>query len=177
MINKLKSSKEQKYNDIETLYESNDDKMTYNNSIPKQNQSSSNSNLSLSNEYENRSDKKASNYGITYIILYGIFLLISYSYFIYNGFYIINASANSIFTSNVFKKLQHIHLGLIDIFNVYREFLFDNQSIVNEISPFEYLSFVEKEELPKMSIDYKYLISNTEKWLNKQPFNYIIRSY
>ena len=170
MINKLKSSKEQKYNDIETLYESNDDKMTYNNSIPKQNQSSSNSNLSLSNEYENRSDKKASNYGITYIILYGIFLLISYSYFIYNGFYIINASANSIFTSNVFKKLQHIHLGLIDIFNVYREFLFDNQSIVNEISPFEYLSFVEKEELPKMSIDYKYLISNTEKWLNKTDF-------
>jgi hypothetical protein len=170
MINKLKSSKEQKYNDIETFYESNDDKMTYNNNIPKQNQSSSNSNSSLNNEYENKTENRASTYGITYIILYGVFLLISYSYFIYNGFYIINASTNSIFTSTVFKKLQHIHLGLIDIFNVYREFLFDNQSIVNEISPFEYMSFVEKEEIPKMSNDFKYLISTSQKWLNQTDF-------
>jgi hypothetical protein len=171
MINKLKSSKEQKYNDIETFYESNDDKMTNNNNTPKQNQNSfTNSNSSLTNDYENITENKASTYGITFLILYGIFLLICYIYFICNGIYIINASANSIFTSNVFKRLQHIHLGLIDIFNVYREFLFDNQSIVNEISPFEYMSFVEKEEIPKISIDYKYLISTSQKWLNQTDF-------
>ena len=171
MINKLRSSKEQKYNDIETFYESNDDKMTNNNNTPKQNQNSfTNSNSSLTNDYENITENKASTYGITFLILYGIFLLICYIYFICNGIYIINASANSIFTSNVFKRLQHIHLGLIDIFNVYREFLFDNQSIVNEISPFEYMSFVEKEEIPKISIDYKYLISTSQKWLNQTDF-------
>ena len=171
MINKLKSLKEQKYNDIETLYESIvDNKIIYNNNPPQQNPTSSNYNPSINNEYENKSEKKASTYGITYIILYGIFLLLCYLYFILNGMFIINASANSIVISNVFKKLQHIHLGLIDIFNVYREFLFDNQSIINEISPFEYLSFMEKEELPKISIDYKYLISTSKIWLNQTNF-------
>jgi len=167
MINKLKSSKEQKYNDIETLLESEDDKMTYNNDPLLPNKSQTNNNSSISNEYENRSEKKASTYGITYIILYGIFLLICYGYFIYNGYYIINTSENSIFISNIFKTLQHIHLGIIDMFNVYREFLFDNQSIINEITPFEYLSLVEKKELPKFGIDFNYLTLNLEKWLNE----------
>ena len=71
----------------------------------------------------------------------------------------INISKESLSISYTFNKLQNFHLGVIDVFNVYREYLFDNQSIINGSLPFEYLTNSEDESLIQIIEDIQYLSS------------------
>ena len=66
---------------------------------------------------------------IKYISMLGIFLLIIYLYFIYNFYYFLNLSNNALFMSQFFFNLQDYQINIIDIYNSYRQFLFDEKSI------------------------------------------------
>ena len=121
LMNKLKSLEEQKYHEEEeTLYQSVGDKISLDNN-QKMNQKqkaiiSQNSNLNSGDE--SKINNKVSSYGITFLLIYGIFSLICYFYFIYNGIYMINTAKNSITIVDYFKKFQEFQLGLIEMFNV-----------------------------------------------------------
>ena len=147
LMNKLKSLEEQKYHEEEeTLYQSVGDKISLDNN-QKINQKqkviiSQNSNLNSGDE--GKINNKASSYGITFVLIYAIFSLICYFYFIYNGIYMINTAKNSITIVDYFKKFQEFQLGLIEMFNVYREYLFDDKSKVNSTNPYKYLTETEK---------------------------------
>ena len=160
LINKLKSSEEQKFHEDETLYESvkNKDLLEKNS---KRKTTFQNSHLNYDNDYKIKN--KVSSYSITFVILYLIFILISFTFFIFNGFFMIKGAKRSVLISEYFYKIQKIQLGIIDMFNSYREFLFDNQSFINEMISLEYLSKAEKEELITMSDDIKFLNSNYDK--------------
>jgi hypothetical protein len=147
LMNKLKSLEEQKYHEEEeTLFESVGDKISLDNN-QKMNQKqkaiiSQNSNLNSGDE--SKTNNKASSYGISFVLVYGIFSLICYLYFIYNGVYMINTAKNSILIVDYFNKFQQFQLGLIEMFNVYREYVFDDTCEVNGTSPYNYLTETEK---------------------------------
>ena len=147
LMNKLKSLEEQKYHEEEeTLYESVGDKISLDNN-QKMNQKqkailSQNSNLNSGEE--SKISNKVSSYGISFVLIYGIFSLICYLYFIYNGIYMINTAKNAITIVDYFNKFQEFQLGLIEMFNVYREYLFDDKSKVNSTTPYKYLTATEK---------------------------------
>ena len=168
LISKLKSSEEQKFHEEQTLYQSIGDKLSIeNNQKINKNQMNTyqqNSNLigEIGNGNENQMSNKASSYSIIFIIIYGILALIYFSYFIYNGLYIIKSSKKSILISNLFYKVQNFQLGIIDMFNSFREFLYDNQSIINGTSPANYMKKAEKEILSSVLEDIKYLSINFE---------------
>jgi len=150
LMNKLKSLEEQKYHEEEeTLYESVGDKISLDNN-QKMNQKqkaiiSQNSNLNSGEE--SKIKNKASSYGITFVLIYGIFSIICYLYFIYNGLYMINTAKNAITIVDYFNKFQEFQLGIVDMFNTYREYLFDNECKTNGSKPFDYLTAAEKETL------------------------------
>jgi hypothetical protein len=141
-MNKLKSSEEQRFHEEETIYESMEDKLSLeNNQKLAQRQKvliSQNTNLSPSDD--NKINNKVSSYGIIFILIFIICSLICYAFLIYNGIFVINCSKNSIKISKFFNTFQDFQLGILDTFNAYREYLFDNESIVNGTSPNKYLS-------------------------------------
>ena len=142
LMNKLKSSEEQRFHEEETIYESMEDKLSLeNNQKLAQRQKvliSQNTNLSPSDD--NKINNKVSSYGIIFILIFIICSLICYAFLIYNGIFVINCSKNSIKISKFFNTFQDFQLGILDTFNAYREYLFDNESIVNGTSPNKYLS-------------------------------------
>ena len=164
LINKLKTSEEQRFHEDETVNESIEEKITLeNNQKISQRQKTVSQSFNLNYGIDNIKSNRASSSGIVFIILYGIFILISFSFFIYNGIYIIKFSKESITISFIFNKVQSFQLGIIDTFNVYREYLFDNQSIINGTLPFNYLAKAENESLMHIIEDIQYLNTNYDK--------------
>ena len=169
LINKLKTSEEQKFHEEQTMYQSIGDRLSIENNqkINQKNQKNSyqqNSNLTSDNENDNdnQMNNKASSYSIIFIIIYGLFTLLYYCFLVFNGLYLIKSSKKSILISNLFYKVQNFQLGIIDMFNTFREFLFDNQSIINGTSPVKYMANSEKKILPSILDDIKYLSINFE---------------
>ena len=168
LLNRLKSSEEQKFHEEQTIYQSLGDRLSIENNQKinkiQKNVNQQNPNLisDNGNENENQMSNKASSYSIIFIIIYGLFTLLYYVYFIFNGFYLINSSKKSILISNLFYKVQNFQLGIIDMFNTFREFIFDNQSIINGTSPVKYMANSEKKIIPSILEDIKYLSINFE---------------
>ena len=167
LMNKLKSSEEQKFYEEQTIMnQSIEDRLSIENNqkINKNQKNAYQQNINLTSDNENDNEiqmsNKASLYSIIFIIIYGLFTLIYYGFFIFNGLYLINSSKKSIFISNLFYKVQNFQLGIIDMFNSFREFLFDNQTIINGTSPANYMKNVEKKILPTILEDIKYLSIN-----------------
>ena len=165
-INKLKSSKEQKYFEDKILNESfeedEQDKINIDN-----NQKTKKKSLTFNSKLNRDNKNKTPKTSIIFIIIFGLFNLISFSYFIYNWNYMINKSKKSISIHNFWDRMKHYHLTIIESFNVYREFLFDNQSITNDTYSFKYLDKIEKESLLYLGKDSKFLIENVFKLLPK----------
>ena len=158
LINKLKSSEEQKYHEEETLYESINDKMTF-----KKNQSKKQLNL---NYNDNKAQNKDSSYDILFASFFIIFTLISFSYFVFNTEYVINISRKSISFAKLWFKIQEYNLEIVNMFNSYREYLFDNQSFINDMIVLEYIVQAEREELTSISESRKYIEANYLKLIN-----------
>ena len=79
-------------------------------------------------------------------LVFGLFLLIMYSFYFVLGFYYLfslNERARNI--AKFFYHLQHYHLNIIEYFNIFREYLFDNLSIIENDLPFNKL--IEKEKI------------------------------
>ena len=144
LINKLKSSEEKKNYDEENLNDTieenrktEENKKRQNNNITK--------NINLNNDIDNKDNNKATFRGIFFICFFGFFILITYGYFIFNGVYLINKIKNSIFVSDFCLSQNTYHIQTIEFFNVYREFLFDNQTFINGISLNLYLIQFDKQ--------------------------------
>ena len=164
LMKRLKSSEEQRYHEEETFYESINDKMTF-----KKNQSSKqllqNTNLSYD---DNKIENRDCTYSILFISFFLMFTIISYANFVFNSEYILNLSRRTIAISKIWFKLQNYHLELINMFNAYREFLFDNQTFINELIILDYLFLTEKKELTSIVEDKKYIEANYAKLINNK---------
>ena len=162
LLSKLKSFEEQdeSFYDIENklTFEKNKNEKYMENSLIE------NSNL---NDNENRAQKKLSFTEIAFVVTYLLFTLIFYSYFIFNGIKMLNKSNDSIIRTNLCFRMINNELVTIDTFNIYREFLFDDQSIIEGLSPYEYLLKGESEGFQIMSDNIEFIYLKGKKLLNK----------
>ena len=102
-----------------------------------------------------------------YIILLGVFMLINYFYFIYIYLYTFNISNNSLLMTNFFYKLQSFHLNIVDLFNSYRQYIFDENSKINSFSNIlEYLEINIKDSYDSITSDVSYIQNYINKYIS-----------
>ena len=99
----------------------------------------SSNNLPMNKNIEKKTKPFISRGSKFFIFFYFLFMLILYLYFPLNYITLYNISNKSIIYSNFFKNLYSFHSSSIDVFNAYREFLFDNQTIIQNMTPLDYL--------------------------------------
>jgi len=99
----------------------------------------SSNNLPINKNIEKKTKTFISRGSKFFIFFYFLFMLILYLYFPLNYITLYNISNKSIIYSNFFKNLYSFHSSSIDVFNAYREFLFDNQTIIQNMTPLDYL--------------------------------------
>ena len=134
-----KLNKNENKNIDEYTEESNEDKIK----LLKSKKMMTSKNKSLINNEQNKNQITISTNTKIFILFYLLFMLILYSFFPYFIYYIYNICNKSIKYSSFFMRFNKFHSNILDLFNVYREYLFDNQSSVQEMSPFEFLTQAE----------------------------------
>ena len=130
-------------------------------------------------------EKKKYKCGINSIfkLFFGIFLLILYAIdFLYGYIYSIYLKKSIINISKFYFHLMQFHLNIIEYYNVYREYLFDENFIISNLTPYEKLKQNEKSIFGNWSNDVnnityyiKTLINNNDlkKSLNRSLCSYI----
>ena len=157
-VNKLKSAEEQRNFEEETLNESVEDKINIEEN-QKNRKISISYNSNLNYGFESRSRNRASMTANFFIVIDGLFNLISYSYFICNWIYLINIGNKSLSIYQFWSKVQSHHISIIEYFNVYREYLFDDKSISNGILSLDFLDKFEKKNILDLREDAKYIMT------------------
>ena len=94
----------------------------------------------LRNDEQNRNQVKLSLNTKIFISFYLFFMLILISFFPCFIYYIYNICNKSIKYSYFLLRINKFHSNILDLFNVYREYLFDNQTTIQDMSPFEFLT-------------------------------------
>ena len=96
-------------------------------------------------------------------------MLISYLYLISVFYSFLSVSKAFIYSGNYILHMQKYHNNIIELFNGYREFLFDENSIIYGLSTYDYLIQKEKNIYSSNTEDINYLkyISDNIKGLNK----------
>ena len=88
---------------------------------------------------------KCSN-NLIFKIFLGFFFLISYVLFYLFGFFCaLNINKITKDIADFYFHLQHYHLSIIEYYNYYREYLFDNELLILNKTPYENLVRLEKE--------------------------------
>ena len=138
--------------------------------------------LKLNNNNGKRKKKFKCSKNKLFKIFFGIFLFITYIlYFILGFFWVLNMNKTSIYISNFFFYLQYYHLTIFEYYNIYREYLYDNGSIISNQTPYENLVSLEKEIFANWTnvvnniAYYKKLFINNKNILNQ--FNKPLCSY
>ena len=92
-----------------------------------------------------RNHKSVSNINIAFIIIYGILILFFYHYFYQNWSHLLDII--KIIDKNIgfCISFQLYQIQIIDMFNVYREYLFDNGIMISNYTQLEYLRKIEDE--------------------------------
>jgi len=104
-----------------------------------------------SNSYRitNKDDNKKKiecTHNLLFRIIFGVFLLTMYSFYFILGFYnLYKINIRGINITKFYFYVQHYHLNIIEYFNIYREYLFDNNSIIE--NDFPYNKLMEKEKI------------------------------
>ena len=99
----------------------------------------------IKNKSENQK-KFEFSHNFLFRIIFGLFLLIIYSFYFILGFYnLYRINIRGINITKFYYYVQHYHLNIIEYFNVYREYLFDNGSIIESDLPF--IKLMEKEKI------------------------------
>ena len=80
-----------------------------------------------------------------FITLFGIISLFFYLYFIYIIILFFNILQKTANLSTFIYHFQHYQLSIIELFNTYREFLFDENTTIYNMSPYDYLNIIEDE--------------------------------
>ena len=98
----------------------------------------------IQNKNNKRKEIECAN-NLTFKLVFGLFLLIMYTfYFVLGFYYLYNISNSGRNIAKFYYHLQHYHLNIIEYFNIFREYLFDNGSIIENDLPFNKL--IEKEK-------------------------------
>lgn len=137
LINKLKKDDHKKIGE-EGLEEASDEAKSFLKKKNNLNESPSLNN-SLNNSNEKKNNIKLSTNSKLFFIFYIIVNIAIYSYFPYNSYYLFNLCNKAINHSNFLIRTNHFQSSIIHVFNAYREYIFDNTSIIEGLPPFEYL--------------------------------------
>ena len=143
VINKLKSNKEKKNESEEEIETSKNNEINKNNFLKNLNGNSKEDYVNDSKE--NKNNKSLYNINKSFLFFYGLFLLLVYAYFIYICIYIYKIFIKSVTLTNYMTDFIKFQYNIIDMFNVYREYIFDNQTIILKMSPYEYLITIESQ--------------------------------
>ena len=173
LLKKVRTFDEENNNEEESSYENLEEDITnekYQKITKKENSLKENFSLNESSN-ENWKQKIISFFGMSFIISYLVFILICLFYVAINGFTIIKESKNAIIKSDICKNILDIQITIIDAFNAYREFLFDNQSIIDNLTPSEYLDKMEKEEFSKFVEKMRYITASSNLISNNNILN------
>ena len=110
---------------------------------------------------------------IKFRLILQIAMLISYLYLILVFYSFLFVSQAFIYSGNYILHMQKYHNNILELFNGYREYLFDENSIIYGLSSYDYLIEKEKILYSSNSEDINYLISISKdiKGLNK---NYLV---
>ena len=151
----------------------------------KQNETSRN--MTLINNQKTNNKAKLSLNNILFITFYIIFMIWMYIFYPYNGYLLFNISKNSIDYSAFILKMNNFHNNIIEVFNMYREYLFNNSTSFDAIALIEDIRTMESEIFEDISEEVKEIenfistnIPMDDKLtsvLNKHLCSYIITDY
>ena len=127
-------------NNIENETESKDSERDNNSLIQKVNENKNDKRNSLINDEKRNISYK----NLIFFFLYFLYALIMYLYFILNFFFMTKLIKKSVDTSNFYFRLSVVQLNLIDIFNSYREYVFDNTTTLFYKNSFYIIKEIEK---------------------------------
>ena len=96
-------------------------------------------NINLTKSQESKNNIIISLSSKLFFIFYILFMMGMYTYFPYVIYYLYNISNKTISFSSFIMQLHNFDMDVIEIFNVYREFLFDNKTKIVELTSYEYL--------------------------------------
>ena len=171
-------------NDTETKNSDEEDNKTF---IQKTNEKGKRSSLIIE-ETRNKSEKKLiSSKNIGFVFFYFGCILVMYSYYVYIFIRMLELINNEIDTSNFFFRLNVYQLNLIDLFNSYREYIFDETSVISNKNSFDYIKEVEIDINESINKDAQslssFVLTNLLKYdeilivLSKQICSYYITDY
>ena len=97
---------------------------------------------------------------------FGILLLMTFAFYIFNTVYFINLEEKAILISKYFYKVQDFHSKMIDIFIAFRQYIFDDSIIIYNMLPFDYLEQTEKESYETLSDDVEFINKFIQEYLS-----------
>ena len=106
-----------------------------------------------------------------FIKTFGFCLLITFLYFIYNGISCIKLVENAKFISKYLDKSQQFQTILIELFVVYRQYIFDDSIAIYNMMPFDYLSKTLINTFSTISSDIIFIKDFSKKYLSKGEIN------
>ena len=119
---------------------------------------------SIKNENNIHNKKKFHcSMNLMFKIFFGIFLLMVYIiFYLFGILYFFKLNQKVLDISKFYFYLQHFHLSIIEYFNIYREYLFDNGSIILNEIPYNNLIIKEKFIFSNWTID----VNNITSYIN-----------
>ena len=99
-------------------------------------------------------DKKSKKFRL----LFKTFLACSIIYLVLSLFFFYKFTINFIICGKYIYNLQYYHNNILELFNAYREYLFDQNSIISGMSSYDFLIDKEKLFYSTISENYNYLI-------------------
>ena len=115
-------------------------------------------NTNLINKHEKKNKIILSLTSRLFFIFYILFMIVMYFFFPYNGLLIFNLCKKTIIYSDFLRRLYNYNSIPISIFNAYREFLFDDKTIIENFNVYDYLKKRENQSYESMAEDFNTII-------------------
>ena len=90
-------------------------------------------------------------------IIFQTFLFLSFIYLCLNFYFFLNFSTYFIICGNYIFNMQNYHNNIYELFNIYREYLFDEKTIIFGLPSYEYLIYKEKIFYSTITENHNYL--------------------
>ena len=182
-LENLKKNEKNMNNDTETKNGEEDNKTL----IQKTNENVRRNSLVVE-ENRNKIEKELiSLKNIIFVTIYFGYVLGMYIYYVYNFFCVVELIKSEIDISNFYFRLSIFQLNMIDLFNSYREYIFDDTSIIYSKNSFDFIKQIEVNITDSITSDTKlistFVLSKLSKneeisnILNKDICSYYITDY
>ena len=149
LINKFKKDENRNVEDEDFHGESEEEKTLF----QKNQKDNTSRDMALNNNLNNNDKIKLPLSNKILLILYILFMIAIFLYFPFTGYFLFNLCNKTKDYSDFILKLKNFHSNIIDIFNGYREYLFDNGTIIQNLTSFDYITKKEIEALENLDDD------------------------